>query len=340
MRNYFIVGGRRDFHPFILCAGAVGERVVFHYFSMQAKGNAMSILETIIAVLFFPGVVFSVTAGLVLSWGAEKIPGMCAPDAKRPLLQPFKDFFRSSEASPVIELLPVALGFSFAVAASTILWRSMLFSGSGQEADFMGVLFLLIMPLTAPSVWAAVQRNGAGAGACKRTAVLLGAFEIPFVLACMVPLVQIHEWTIQGILKTEPAVTAPSGVIALLVALACAHFKTLYAKIEIDGPGSGPWEALVGAWQGPALGVLRCTRAVLVFALPAFLIGLFAGGISVTSGAGRAAAGAGEYIGVAAAMLLPRLVIPKMNYPSVIKILPPALTALSVLAIVLAMNGK
>ena len=62
---------------------------------------------------------------------------------------------------------------------------------------------------------------------------LLLAYELPFILVVLVPIIQTHSIRLSDILAAPAAVTTPSGVIALILAMVCMQAKLTLVPFDL-----------------------------------------------------------------------------------------------------------
>ncbi|MFC1570100.1 NADH-quinone oxidoreductase subunit H, partial [bacterium] len=150
-----------------------------------------------IDIAYFLGIGFIGTplAGMLVSWVDRKVTARVQWRVGPPLLQPFWDFVKllgketiipKGSAKTVFLLAPL-LGLSAVALVSTILWRSILDPQTGFAGDLIVVLYFLMVPSLAVILGGFASRNPiASLGASREMKLMLG-YELPFILACLVP---------------------------------------------------------------------------------------------------------------------------------------------------------
>ena len=276
----------------------------------QAGGVALNTAGALLEFLVFPGLLFTGAAGLVTSWVDRKVTARVQMRVGPPFFQPFydigklliKDTCVPAGGSIGLFLLAPLIGLAAVALASTILWRSLLHPQATFVGDLIVLLYLLAMPALAAILGAFASRNPLASLGGSREMKLMIAYELPFVLAVLVPVIQVHSIRLGDLLTATPA-ALPSGVLALLVAVVCMQAKLTLVPFdmpEADGELSG------GAYieySGPPLAMFKLTRAMMLFTMPVFLVMIFAGG-SIADGGW-----AGTLLGLVLWFLLVTLII-------------------------------
>ncbi len=280
----------------------------------QAGEVALNTAVTLLEFLVFPGLLFTCTAGLVTSWVDRKVTARVQMRVGPPFFQPFydigklliKDTCVPAGGSIGLFLLAPLIGLAAVALASTILWRSLLHPQATFVGDLIVLLYLLAMPALAAILGAFASRNPLASLGGSREMKLMIAYELPFVLAVLVPVIQLQSIRLGDLLAATPA-ALPSGMLALLVAAVCMQAKLTLVPFdmpEADGELSG------GAYieySGPPLAMFKLTRAMMLFTMPVFLVVVFVGG-SIADGGW-----AGTLLGLVLWFLLVTLIIVVRN---------------------------
>jgi len=307
----------------------------------------MEAVWLIVQALVFPGLLFAAVGGLLTSWVDRKVTARLQMRVGPPWLQPFYDVIKLMIKETCVPagsvkwlfLTAPLLGLSAAALASLILWRALLLPGQGFSGDLVVMLYLLTMPSLAVVLGAFASRNPLAALGGSREMKLMLAYELPFVLAVLVPVVRTPTFRLDELVAGPPAVAAPSGVLALLVALLCMQAKL--TLVPFDAP-EAETELAGGAYieySGPPLAVFKTTRAMMLFTLPVFLAAVFCGGMRFTAGPGGAAAALGKFLGLVVLSILLRNTAPRLRIDHALKFFWGPVTAVAALAVVLALAG-
>ena len=114
-----------------------------------------------------------------------------------------------------------------------ILWRSILDPQTTFMGDLIVLLYLLAMPPLAVILGAFASRNPLASLGGSREMKLMIAYELPFVLAVLVPVIQVNSIRMGDILAATPAAALPSGILALAVAIVCMQAKLTLVPFDL-----------------------------------------------------------------------------------------------------------
>ena len=245
--------------------------------------RSMIILE----FLLFPGLLFTAVAGLMTSWVDRKVTALVQMRVGPPFLQPFYDIRKlliketcvPEEGAIGLFLLAPLLGFAAVTVASMILWRTLLNLESTFVGDLIVLIYLLIIPALSVILGSFASRNPLASLGGSREVKLMIAYELPLVLAVLVPVIQADSLRL-GDLFSGPAPAATlSGVLALLVAIACTQAKLTIVPFDMPEAETELTGGVFIEYSGPPLAMFKLTRAMMLFTMPVFLVGLFFGGL-------------------------------------------------------------
>ena len=181
----------------------------------------------------------------------------------------------------------------------------------------------------------------ASLGASREMKLIL-SYELPFVLAMLVPVIKsMSAIRIGELLKFQMVngafAMSFSGLIALIVAiismqakLGLVPFDIPEAETEIMG---GPFIE----YSGTPLAVFKLTKAMMLFTLPVFIVVMFMGGIN--TGFPSVIWGILKYVLLLVLIVLIRNTNPRLRIDHAIRFFWGPMTGLAVLAIILAFLG-
>jgi NADH-quinone oxidoreductase subunit H len=307
----------------------------------------MNLLSTTLQILIFPGLLFAAVIGLVTSWVDRKVTARVQMRVGPPLLQPFYDIVKlliketcvPASGSPALFLAAPLVGLAAAALASTIIWRAQLLVDGAFIGDLIVVLYLLTMPAISVVLGSFASGNPLASVGGSREMKLILAYELPFVLSILVPVVASHSLRLDGILAAPAATGAPSGVLALLVALICTQAKL--TLVPFDAP-EAETELSGGAYieySGPPLAMFKLTRAVMLFTMPVFLVTVFWGGFGIGAGIWPVIAGILKYLALVVVIVLVRNTAPRVRTDQAVKFFWGPATVVALLAVFLALTG-
>jgi NADH-quinone oxidoreductase subunit H len=299
----------------------------------------------------FYGLVLTATIGLLGSWFDRKITARFQYRVGPPLLQPLTDLVKllgketlvPSAASRFTFLMSPVVGLASVMVVSTLLWVNNINNANTFMGDLIVVLYLLTIPSISIMMGGFASGNPLASVGSSREMKLILSYELPFILAILVPVIKsgfsirmgdilFHQWQ-SGVL-----IGSWSGLVAFIVALMCVQaklglvpFDVAEAETEIIG---GP----LIEYSGSALAIYKLMKNMLLFTLPFFLIILFMGGIRFEGT--HILYGTLKYIGVLALMIVIRNTNPRVRIDQAVRFFWGPMTALAVVAVILALLGK
>lgn len=307
----------------------------------------MTAAVTLLEFLVFPGLLFTAAAGLVTSWLDRKVTARVQMRVGPPFLQPFYDIAKllikdtCVPAGGAIGLFLVAplVGLAAAALASMILWRALLDPQATFIGDLIVLLYLLAMPGLAVILGASASRNPLASLGAGREMKLMIAYELPFVLAVLVPVIQVHSIRLGDLLAATPATALPSGVLALLVAIVCMQAKLTVVPFDMPEAETELSGGAYIEYSGPPLAMFRLTRAMMLFTLPVFLVVVFVGGPVVQGGWTGALLGLLLWVLLVTVIIVVRNTTPRLRTDQAIRLFWGPVSAVAVIAAALAWAG-
>jgi NADH-quinone oxidoreductase subunit H len=295
----------------------------------------------------FPGLLFTAVVGLITTWIDRKVTARVHMRVGPPLLQPFYDIAKymiketcvPAGGSTIVFLLSPLIGLAAVTAASTIIWRTLLSPSQAFVGDMIVVLYLLTIPAIAVIVGAFVSRNPLASVGGSREMKLLMGYEVPFVLAACIAIIKTSTINLGDIVTQQAVVMAPSGIIALVVAILCAQAKLSLVPFDM---AEAETELAGGAcieYSGPPLGIFKLTHAMMFFTVPMFLVTLFWGGIHFNAGPITAILGILKYIALVVIAVLIRNTAPRVRIDQAVRFLWGPMTILALIGVALGLAG-
>jgi len=249
-------------------------------------------MNEIFQFLIFPGALFTMVVGCIASWVDRKVTALVQWRVGPPLLQPFWDILKLLGKETMVPrgaaqwtfLLSPMIGFSSVILVSTLLWRSLLFPQTSYVGDLIVVIYLLTIPSLCLVVGGAASANPLSSLGASREMKMILSYELPFILALFVPVIQSNGAIRLGHLvnfqqESGLAIFSVSGFLAFLVAIITMQAKL--GLVPFDAP-EAETEIIAGPYteySGPPLALFKLTGWMLLFVLPVFVMILFMGGI-------------------------------------------------------------
>ncbi len=298
-------------------------------------------------VLVFPGLLFTAVVGLVTTWIDRKVTAKVQMRVGPPFLQPFYDVIKymvketciPAGSSKLLFLSAPLVGLAAVTAGSTIVWNALIWPGRAFVGDLIVVLYLLTMPAISVVLGSFASRNPLASLGGSREMKLIMSYELPFVLACIVPIMKAHSINLGEILAGPAAVTSWSGVVALVVAMICMQAKLTLVPFDMPEAETELTGGAYVEYSGPPLGIFKLTRAMMLFTMPMFLVAVLCGGIAFDGGVVGIVLGVLKYVGLVVVTVLIRNTAPRVRIDQAVKFFWGTMTIAAVVALVLAYLG-
>jgi NADH-quinone oxidoreductase subunit H len=311
-------------------------------------------MTSVLHGVVFLGVGFLVAAivGMFAHWFDRKITARVQWRVGPPFFQPWYDFLKllikevvvpegaqkfTFLAAPVISLASVSV-----VAA--LLIRTIVFPAETFVGDLIVVIYLMTIPSQALILGAFSSGNPLASLGGSREMKLILSYELPFLLAVLVPVVKagntIRLGEILQFQGTEGAAIASiSGVISFVVALLCMQAKL--AKVPFDAP-EAETEIMAGAYieySGAALGLFKLSQWMMMFVVPLFLMMMWVGAVNWQQTWLNLFFAVLIYIGILLFMTLIRNTNVRLRIDQIMKFFWARVTPIAVIALILAFLG-
>jgi NADH-quinone oxidoreductase subunit H len=306
----------------------------------------MSSSTVFLEFLLFPGLLFTAVAGLLTSWVDRKVTAMVQMRVGPPFLQPFYDlrkFFIKETCVPEggatgLFLVAPLIGFAGVTLASMILWRSLIDVEATFVGDLIVLIYLLMMPALGVVLGSFASRNPLASIGGSREIKLMLAYELPLVLAVLVPVIQAESIRLGDLASGAPAGSV-SGVLALLAAIACMQAKLTIVPFDMPEAETELSGGVFIEYSGPPLGIYKLTRAMMLFTMPVFLLTLFFGGIATAPGLAAKLWGLLIWFLLVALTVVLRNTTPRVRTDQAVKFFWGPVSLLALVAVVLAWLG-
>jgi formate hydrogenlyase subunit 4 len=219
----------------------------------------VTVIEALVQLLVFPGLVYAVAASFLMVWLQRKINARLQGRIGPPFYQPFFDVIKLAAKQPVERpplqgFVMTALPVGAVVATLGAIALLPVFPAHGGFAGDLVLLVALVEvgPLLGVLAGYASRSLWGGLGA-SREAVMTTAYNLPFLTA-LVALAQLSGFSLNGAAAGGPVAVRVLVLAALLVCLpAKLHLnpfsiasaeQEIYAGVttEYDGPRLALWE--------------------------------------------------------------------------------------------------
>ena len=310
----------------------------------------MKMVNYLFLFLVFPGFIFSGTVGLLAGWFDRKITARLQWRVGPPWYQNFMDIAKlflketlipNGASRTIFFAMPL-----LAIAGSTLASTIIMVINQAPSATFIGdlivVVYLLIVPALALMLGGFASGNPLASLGGSREMKLMLSYELPFLLALVVPITR-SGYSIQlgGIITYQashgPVFFSISGALSFIVMLLCMQAKLGFVPFDMAEAETEIVSGMYIEYSGPALACFKITKAILTFVLPVLLITLYFGGIKFTvDGILRSTL---EYVLILLLMIVIKNTNPRVRIDQAVRFFWRIPTVLAILAIVLAYSG-
>jgi len=307
-------------------------------------------LENIFKFIIYPGFLFSAAVGLLAGWFDRKVTARLQWRVGPRWYQNFMDIAKlflketliPKNASRIIFFGMPLLAIAGATLASTIIMVINQAPGATFIGDLIVVVYLMIIPPLAIMLGGFASGNPLASLGGSREMKLILSYEFPFLLALMVPIAKAgYSIQLGGIITYQafhgPVFFSWSGVLSFIVILLCIQAKLGLVPFDMAEAETEIVSGMYIEYSGPALAMLKISKAILTFALPVLLITLYFGGIIFTvDGILR---GISEYLLILLLMVVIKNTNPRVRIDQAVRFFWRIPTVLAILAIVLVYLG-
>jgi len=303
-----------------------------------------------IVYLIVYGFLLTAVVGLLASWIDRKVTARVQYRVGPPILQPLIDIIKllgketliPAGASKTTFLAAPVIGLASVTVVSTLLWINNVNQNNTFLGDLIVVLYLLTIPSMSIILGGFVSRNPlASLGASREMKLILG-YELPFVLAILVPVIKSGFSIKLGEILTFQAQNGVivgnwSGGIALLVVIMCMQAKLALIPFDIPEAETEITSGPLIEYSGSGLAVYRLMKNMLLFTLPFFVMLLFMGGLRFDGI--HLLYGILKYVGLVALITVIRNTNPRVRIDQAVRFFWGPMTVLAIVAVILAFKG-
>jgi len=245
------------------------------------------------AFVVFPGFAFTAAVGLVLTWVDRVVSARVQWRKGPPFYQPFADMLKlllketvvPAGASKVTFLLAPMIGFAAMCVTAILLFYVNFFPQGSFVGDLIVLVYLFALPPLATIIGASASRNPLSAVGASREMTLYLGYELPFLLALVVPVIHTGGAIRLGDLVLAqraggPFLSSWSGAIAAVIVLICIQAKLGYPPFDMAEAEQEIMSGVLIEYSGAPLAMFRLTKAMMLFLMPCFLVTVFWGGLA------------------------------------------------------------
>ncbi|MDH3903974.1 MAG: NADH-quinone oxidoreductase subunit H [Xanthomonadales bacterium] len=301
----------------------------------------------LVEFLLFPGLLFTAIAGLLTTWVDRKVTALVQMRVGPPLLQPFYDIRKlliketcvPEDGAVGLFLLAPLLGLAGVTLASMILWRTLLNVQATFVGDLIVLVYLLVMPALSVMLGSFASRNPLASLGGSREVKLMIAYELPLVLAILVPVIQANSIRLGDLLTAQAPIFSLSGALALLVCIACTQAKLTIVPFDMPEAETELSGGALIEYSGPPLAMFKLTRAMMLFTMPVLLVVLFFGGVVSGPGWLPAVTGFLLWFVLVAVTIVVRNTTPRVRIDQAVRFFWGPVSLVALVAVMLAWLG-
>jgi len=303
-------------------------------------------LEVLFWILIFPGFVFTAVVGLAATWIVRKVSALVQWRVGPPVYQPVVDVMKlmgkeilvPEGAQKGVFMMAPIVGLSGVILLATMLWRISFAPASPFVGDVIVAIYLMVLPSLALILGSSASASPHASLGTSREMKLVMSYELPLVLAFIVVITKSGgEISLAGLAGQTP-VWSISGMIAFLASLLCVQAKLGFVPFDIAEAETELASGVLIEYSGALLAIWKLMQAIMLVALPLFLVIVFLGGFGTTGVA--LAAGIGKYVVILVLLILIKNTNPRMRIDQAMRFFWFYCGAALILAIVLATLGQ
>ncbi|MHC4105793.1 MAG: respiratory chain complex I subunit 1 family protein [Planctomycetota bacterium] len=282
-------------------------------------------LQNLFWILIFPGFLFTIVLGLVACWIVRKVSALVQWRVGPPLFQPFYDVMKlmgketlvPQDGQRTVFIAAPVVGLAGVLLLSTMLWRITI-SQSDFVGDIIVAIYLMILPSLALILGSSASASPHATIGTSREMKLVMSYELPLVLALIIVIIKTGgQLSLFKIAEFTPALSI-SGMLAFLASLLCVQAKLGFVPFDIAESETEIASGLIMEYSGPLLAVWKIMQAMMLVALPLFLVMVFLGGFGTTIG-WPLVWGIGKYVLVLVLIILIKNTNPRVRIDQAMK---------------------
>jgi len=248
-------------------------------------------MSTPLSILFWivviPG---TVALGLIASWIVRKVSALVQWRVGPPLFQPAYDIMKlmgkeiliPQEAQQTVFLAAPLVGLAGILLLSIMLLRIGLAGDLEFIGDIIVAIYLMVLPSLALILGSSASASPHAAVGTSREMKLVMGYELSLVLAFIVVIIKTGGQLNLAAIAQHTPVFSISGLLAFLVALLCVQAKLGFVPFDIAEAETELGSGVMMEYSGALLAVWKLIQAIMLVALPLFLVVVFLGGFGAS----------------------------------------------------------
>ncbi len=242
-------------------------------------------------ILIFPGLAFTLGLGLFASWLVRKVGALVQYRVGPPLLQPAWDIVKlmgkevliPQEAQRAVFISAPLVGMAGVLLLSTMLWHIAVWPSRVFVGDLIVAVYLMVLPSLALILGGSSSASPHAAVGSSREMKLVLGYELPLVLALIVVIIKSGGALDLATISRSVPIASLSGLLAFMVALLCIQAKLGFVPFDIAESETELAGGVIIEYSGVLLAIWKMMQAMMLVALPLFLVMTFLGGFGATA---------------------------------------------------------
>lgn len=248
--------------------------------------------EHLFYFFIYPGLLFAGVVGGLLAWFDRKITAQVQFRKGPPLLQPFYDFLKlllvketilPARGGKITFLLAPVLGLFGATISAVYILLPLFNINIGFEGDVIVIFYLLTIPSLTYILGAMASGNPLASVGASREMKLIISYELTFLLVFAAIILK----TDMGIKMSEilqmqqtggAFIGSASGILLFVAAIFSIQAKLGMVPFDIAEAETEIGEGSFIEYSGTIYAMVKFTKYIMLFILPALLVGFFMGG--------------------------------------------------------------
>lgn len=305
-----------------------------------------------VMILYFIvfGFLVSAIVGLLISWIDRKVTARVQYRVGPPLLQPFIDIVKllgkellvPKGVSKITFLFSPILGIVSIMIVSTLLCLVNIWPQKTFFGDLIVVLYFLVLPSLSIILGGFASHNPLASIGASREMKLVLAYELPFILAILVPVLKagltIKVGEILNYQLLNGAIIGSwSGALSFVIILLCTQAKLGLVPFDVAEAETELAGGALIEYSGPALAIFKLMKAMMLFVLPYFMTIMFLGGFNFSGFAFiKSLLG---FVGIIVLIVVIRNTNPRLRIDQALRFFWGPMTVLAILVLILASRG-
>ncbi len=282
------------------------------------------LLLSLFWIIVFPGFLFTLFVGLVASWIVRKVSALVQWRVGPPLFQPLYDVVKlmgketlvPQDAQRTVFIASPLVGLAGVLLLSTMLWRITI-DQTAFVGDIIVAIYLMVLPSLALIFGSSASGSPHAQVGTAREMKLVMSYELPLVLAIIVVIIKAGGQLSLAAIAGQTTALSISGMLAFLVSIMCVQAKLGFVPFDIAEAETELGSGVLMEYSGTLLAIWKVMQAMMLVALPLFLVMAFLGGFGA-SGVSLWA-GLGKYVLVLVLLILIKNTNPRVRIDQAMK---------------------